>query len=276
MTQASVDQIEKVLAIGKRAILFLAIAIALVLFRPFVIIDAGHRGVVTNFGKVEKEVLGEGIHFRIPIVQSVHEVNVQIQKGEGNGDAASKDMQQVHTAIAINYHLIPEMVADTYQSVGNLDTVGERIIVPAVQEAVKATTAGYTAEELIAKRGDVRNAISSALSERMRRHGIAVDEFSIVNFNFSGSFNQAIEAKTTAEQLSLKAERDLERIKIEAQQKIATAEAEAKSLALQRQAVSPELIELRKAENERLAIEKWDGHLPTTTGGAIPFINVNK
>lgn len=243
--------------------------------RPMVIVESGHRGVVSTFGKVSPEVLGEGLHWRWPIAQTVHSINVQIQKGEGAGDAASKDLQQVHTKIALNYHLIPDQVAQTFQAIGNLGTVGDRIIVPAVQEAVKATTARYTAEELIAKRQDVRDQIRSALNERMSRHGIAIDEFSIVNFNFSPSFNQAIEAKTTAEQLSLKAQRDLDRIKIEAQQKVATAQAEAQALTLQKQAVSPELIALRQAENQRLAIEKWDGKLPHVSGGAMPFISID-
>jgi regulator of protease activity HflC (stomatin/prohibitin superfamily) len=252
------------------------LVVVLPLLNPFVVINAGNRGVITNFGKVDPVVLGEGLHVRIPIMQAIHEINVQIQKGEGDGDSASKDMQQVHIKIALNYHLLPERVSETYQAIGNLSTVGDRIIVPAVQEAVKATTAKYTAEELISKRSEVRDLISATLKERMTRHGIAIDEFSIVNFAFSPSFNQAIEAKTTAEQLKLKAERDLQRIEVEAKQKVASAKAEAESLSLQRQQVTPEMIRLREVENQRYALEKWDGHLPNVTGGTIPFINVTK
>lgn len=257
----------------------LTVILALVLISylsPFVVIDAGHRGVITNFGAVQKNILGEGLHFKIPIVQSVHEVNVQIQKGEGDGDAASKDLQQVHAKIAINFHLIPERVAETYQSIGNLDRVGDRIIIPSVQEAVKAVTANYTAEQLISERKEVRDKISNFLQERLNRHGIQIDEFSIVNFAFSRSFNDAIEAKTTAEQLKLKAERDLERIRVEAEQRVASAKAEAESLRLQKQEVTPELLKLREIETQIKAIEKWDGHLPNVTGGALPFIDVSK
>ncbi|MFY9261419.1 MAG: prohibitin family protein [Gallionella sp.] len=250
--------------------------VVLPLVNPLVVIQAGHRGVITTFGKVTQEVLGEGLHIRIPFVQEVHQISVQIQKGEGDGDSASKDLQSVHTKVAINFHLVADRVAETFQSVGNLSTVGDRIIVPAVQEAVKATTAKYTAEELISKRAEVRDLISSTLKERMNRHGIAIDEVSIVNFAFSPSFNQAIEAKTTAEQLKLKAERDLQRIEVEAKQKVASAKAEAESLSLQRAQVTPEMIRLREVENQSEAIKKWDGHLPNVTGGTIPFINVTK
>ncbi len=241
---------------------------------PFVVINAGHRGVKTNFGKVDPTVLEEGLHFRVPIMQQIREINVQIQKAEADGDAASRDLQQVHTKIALNFHLIPGRVAETYQTVGDLDSVGDRIIVPAVQEAFKSTTARYTAEELISKRPEVRDQISQFMKDRLLRHGIQIDEFSIVNFRFSESFNQAIEAKTTAEQLKLKAERDLERIKVEAEQKIASAKAEAESLRLQKQEITPDLLKLREVENQRLALEKWNGQLPQVTGGSVPMINL--
>ncbi|MFZ6843808.1 prohibitin family protein [Undibacterium sp. RuTC16W] len=254
---------------------FIALIIVLILLfslSPFATIPAGYRGVLTTFGKPSDEVYSEGIHFVWPIAQSMHRVSVAIQKGEGDGDAASKDLQTVHTKIAINYHIRPDAVVSVYRDLGN--EAGERIIIPSVQEAVKAVTARFTAEELISRRSQVRDEIILALRERMARHGLVVDEFSIVNFNFSKTFNEAIEAKTTADQLKMKAERDLQRIEVEAKQKISRARAEAEALALQRQQVTPELLRLRETENQAKAIEKWDGRLPTTTGGAIPFLNI--
>lgn len=266
--QTGVAKVVKYIAI------FIAALILLSWLNPFVVINAGHRGVITTFGKVNQIVLEEGLHFRIPIMQQVKEINVQIQKGEGDGDAASRDLQQVHAKIALNFHLIPSRVAETYQLIGDLNSVGDRIIIPAVQEATKATTAKYTAEELISKRPEVRDQISQFMRDRLLRHGIQIDEFSIVNFRFSESFNQAIEAKTTAEQLKLKAEKDLERIRVEAEQKIASAKAEAESLRLQKQEITPDLLKLREIENQRVALEKWDGHLPQVTGGSIPLVNL--
>jgi len=251
------------------------IALVLVLMlNPFVVIGAGERGVVLNFGAVQKEVLDEGLHFRIPIMQKVVIMNVQVQKGEGQGDAASKDLQQVTTNVAVNYHLDPQKVAYVYQKIGTFDAVGDRIILPAVSESVKAATAQYTAEELISKRQEVREKIRQHLLTRLAVYGVIVDDFSIVNFSFSESFNQAIEGKTTADQLKLKAERDLERIKVEAEQKIASAKAEAESLRLQKQEITPDLLRLREIENQRLALEKWNGQLPQVTGGSVPLINI--
>jgi regulator of protease activity HflC (stomatin/prohibitin superfamily) len=254
-------------AVGVVVVLVLLWALA-----PFGTVPAGHRGVMTTFGSPSADVLTEGLHFRVPLAQRINLVNVSIQKGEGDGDAASRDLQTVHTRVALNYHVNPEAAVTVFRDLGN--EPGVRIIIPSVQEAVKAVTARFTAEELIARRTDVRDQIVSQLRERLARHGIVVDEFSIVNFNFSRSFNEAIEAKTTAEQLKLKAERDLLRIEVEAKQRVAQARAEAESLSIQRQQVTPELIRLREMENQRMAIEKWDGKLPNVSGGAIPFVNV--
>ena len=260
----------------KYGITGIVIVVAVVALSPFTVVPAGHRGVVTTFGKVQEDVLGEGLHFRIPIVNSVHKVDVRLQKSESEGEAASKDLQTIHTRVALNYHLTPDQVAVTFRDIGSPEEVGDRIIVPAMHEAVKAATAQYTAEELVTKRADVRDRIRGYLEDRLTKHGIAVDEFSVTNFQFSPSFNEAIEAKTTAEQLKLKAERDLQRIRVEAEQKIAQAQAEAESLKLQKQEITPELIKLREIEAQRLAIEKWNGILPTVTGGTVPFISLGK
>ncbi len=250
-----------------------ALLLVLIL-NPFVVIGPGERGVVLNFGAVQKEVLGEGLHLRVPIMQKIVIMNVQVQKGEGQGDAASKDLQQVTTNVAINYHLDPARVAYVYQTIGDFHAVGDRMILPAVSESVKAATAQYTAEELISKRQEVREKIRNLLLNRLATYGVIVDDFSIVNFAFSREFSNAIESKTTAEQLKLKAERDLERIRIESEQKITQAQAEAEALRLQKENVTENLIKLRQIEMQQRAIEKWDGKLPQVTGGATPFIDL--
>ena len=143
-----------------------------------------------------------------------------------------------------------------------------------MQEVVKAVTASYTAVELITQRERVRGEIKAQLKERLVGYNIFVDDFSIINFKFSQQFTQAIESKQTAEQFALKAQRDLERIKIEAEQKVAQAQAEAEALRLQKANITPELVKLRQIEATIKAIEKWDGHMPQVTGGTIPFIDV--
>jgi len=152
---------------------------------------------------------------------------------------------------------------------------GERIVDPAIGESVKAITAQYTAEELISKRSEVSSKIKEILSAKLATYYMVLDEINITEFKFSEEFNNAIEQKQIAEQQALKANLDLQRIEIEAKQKIEQAKAEAESLRLQKQEVTPELVQLREIEAKLKAIEKWDGKLPNVTGGAIPFIDVN-
>lgn len=250
-----------------------AILVSFVFFKPWVQIGAGERGVVLNFGAVQDKVLGEGLHFRIPIMQTVIPMDVKVQKATTDAAAASSNLQDVSSTVAINYHIVPDRANAVYQSIGI--HFKERIIDPAVQEVVKAVTARYSAEELITKRSAVSDAMRATLTDRLMAHNIAVDAFSIVGFSFSKIFMEAIESKQTAEQLALKAQRDLERIKIEAEQKITAAKAEAESLRLQRANISLDLIELRKVEANLKAIDKWNGILPQVTGsGAVPFIGI--
>jgi regulator of protease activity HflC (stomatin/prohibitin superfamily) len=252
-----------------------AILVVFLFLHPWAQIGAGERGVVLNFGAVQENVLEEGLHFRIPIMQKVVTMDVKVQKSLTNAAASSSDLQEVSSEVALNYHIIPDKSSIVYQSIGI--HFSERIIDPAVQEVVKAVTAKYSAEELITKRPAVSEAMRANLAERLLVHNMAVDAFSIVGFSFSKIFMEAIESKQTAEQLALKAKRDLDRIKIEAEQTITAARAEAESLRLQKANISTDLIELRKIEANLKAIDKWNGILPQVTGGgAVPFIGVGE
>ncbi|HLD48181.1 MAG TPA: prohibitin family protein [Desulfobaccales bacterium] len=260
---------------ARLAIIIGAIVAVLLILHPWVQIGAGERGIVLNFGAVQDNVLGEGLHLRIPVMQRVAVMDVKVQKSLTNAAASSSDLQEVSSEVAVNYHIIPDKANVVYQTIGI--SFKERIIDPAVQEMVKAVTARYTAEELITKRPAVSEEMRTTLSERLRAYNIYVDAFSIVGFSFSKIFMEAIESKQTAEQLALKARRDLERIKIEAEQKITAAQAEAESLRLQRANISIDLIELRKVEANLRAIDKWNGILPQVTGsGPVPFIGIGE
>ncbi len=257
----------------KMMVIIGALLIALLMLKPWAQIGAGERGVVLNFGAVKETVLNEGLHFRVPVQQQIIILDVKVQKATSIAPAASKDLQDVSSEVVLNFHIIPDRANKLYQSLGI--HFKERIIDPAIQEVVKAVTAEYTAEELITKRPAVSESMRVNLQQRLLPHDIAVDAFSIVSFSFSPVFTEAIEAKQTAEQHALKAARDLDRIKIEAEQKITAARAEAESLRLQRANISRDLLELRKIEANLKAIEKWNGVLPNVNSGAMPFIDVS-
>lgn len=275
MDNQDMSELKKIFQNSSMRNVLIAAIILMVLFafKPWFQVNAGERGIVLNFGAVQEEVLREGIHFRIPIMQDIIPLDVKIQKVTTDAASSSSDLQDVDLSVALNYHIIPEEANLVYQTIGL--QFKERIIDPAIQEVMKAVSARYTAEELITKRPAVSSEMQEALTTRLLDSYIAVDAFSIISFSFSQTFTDAIEAKQTAEQNALKAKRDLDRIKVEAEQTIAAATAEAEALRLQKMNISPDLIELRKIEANLKAIEKWNGILPNVTGGgAIPFISV--
>jgi regulator of protease activity HflC (stomatin/prohibitin superfamily) len=242
------------------------------------VVDAGTRGVVKTFGEVTG-VFDEGLHFRAPFVTEVVPVDVKTQRLTSESSAASRDLQIVTTQVVLNYRVDPDSVATLVREIG-VDYEA-KIIDPAIQESVKAATAQFTAENLITQRPLVSDSIRQVLNERLTPRGIIVEEVSITEFNFSEEFSRAIEAKQVAEQDALRAERELRRAQIEAQQQVARAEAEAEArlqiaraeaeaLRLQREVISPELLQLR-------FIERWNGILPrfmSGDSGLVPLINI--
>jgi prohibitin 2 len=250
-----------------RTVGVILLIIAIFWLSPFGTIGAGERGVHLRFTAPTGRVIGEGLYFIVPLIESVQVIDIRIQKEETKSDAASKDLQTVHSIVALNFHVNPEKVMNIYQNVWL--QFKERIIDPAMQEAIKGSTAKFTAEELITKREFVRDDIKNELRTRLKEHDILVDEFNIVNFEFSKVFNDAIEAKVTAEQSALAAKNKLEQIKFEADQRVAEAKGKAEAITIESNALrsNPQILELR-------ALEKWNGTLPQVTGGAVPFINL--
>jgi len=232
----------------------------------FVIVPAGHRGVPLWFGEVEDRTLGEGIHFIVPIAEAVAITEVRTLKYEADATSASKDLQDAMTHVALNYHLLLSKVNEIYQTLG--PDYGERYISPAIQEVVKASTAQFTAEELITRRPNVKAAIEQGLKDRLEPRGLMVETVSITDFRFSELFSKAIEEKVSAEQDALKASNILERIKIEAQQKIAAAEGDARAIQ-----VIEETLSKSPSYVSWLVATKWDGVLPKFTSG-IPFVSI--
>jgi regulator of protease activity HflC (stomatin/prohibitin superfamily) len=241
-------------------------------------IGAGNRGVLTQFGK-PIGVFDSGLNFKAPVIQGVIVMSIQTLKYEAHASAASKDLQDVSTAVALNYHLDGSKVMELYTNVGTNDIIEATLIQPAVQESVKATTAEFNAEELITERPLVKGRIDDVLRLRLGERGIFVETISITDFKFSPDFTAAIEAKQVAQQNALKAENDLNRIKVEAQQVVAKAQgdangtltkayAEALAIKVQGDALkeNQQVVTLRQ-------IEKWNGILPNVmTGGNSPFI----
>ncbi len=246
-------------------IIFLAI-----LSKFFVIVNAGERGVLMQFGKVQEQVLGEGLHVIFPTVYSVKKLSVRVQKQESSAEASSKDLQDVFTDVALNWHIIPDEANAIFQQIGDEKEVVARIIDPAVEEVLKAVMAKYTAEEIITKRGEVKAAVDEFLTLRLVTYHIAVDDISLVHVHFSERFSDAVEAKQIAEQEAKRGEFLALKAVKKAEAKVNLAKGEAEVQRLLRDNLTPELL-------ERQAIEKWNGQLPLIVGdGGKNLLDVRK
>jgi regulator of protease activity HflC (stomatin/prohibitin superfamily) len=199
------------------SIIGIVIIVASLAFGLFTTVPAGHRGVVIRFSAITGTILNEGLQTKIPFLDSVVKMSVQTQKYEVQAASASRDLQDVSTTIALNWHLDPSMADEVYREIG-LEYI-DRIAAPAIQETVKQVTAKFNAEDLILKREEVKAAITENLSTRLMERGIITEAVSITEFQFSNTFIAAIEAKVAAEQAVFEAINKLERTKVEAQQR---------------------------------------------------------
>lgn len=266
-----VDRHDKTNYLGQLWWVLLAPLVIILAFESFTVVPAGHVGVQVTLGTVKPESLSEGAHFVNPISQ-VRTIEVRVVKGELKGSqAGTKDLQVVHTDIVVNYRIDGAKAAYMYKEFGF--DLENKILMPAMNESFKAITAHYNSEELVTKRDEVSKGIRDELQNKVGKYGLDISEISLVNFGFSAEYQAAIEQKVIATQRMKKAEQDLSRIKIEAEQEVAKAEGQAKAIQIQTAAINSSggqnYVQLQ-------AIQKWDGKLPQVSGGNTPFINLGK
>ncbi|MDH7501026.1 MAG: prohibitin family protein, partial [candidate division NC10 bacterium] len=262
---------------GKSLALFIVIAIFL--WGTFVIVPAGHRGVVLLWGSVENRIMGEGLNFKIPLAERVIKVDVRVQPHPFREiDAASKEYQSVKLTGMMNFHIDPAYVNDLYQKVGQ--DFAAKVIDPAFNDFIKEVVPTYAITEILPKREEIRKTAKMKLGENLSRYHILVDDIYLSNIRFSPEYERAIEAKQVAQQQVETQKQVLAQREIEARQKVATARGDAEStiivadgqaranVALSR-SISPLLVQYK-------SIEKWNGTLPQVAGGALPFINLGR
>ncbi len=260
-------------------LLILALLIVIIGWGTFVLIPAGHRGVVLLWGSVENRIMGEGLNFKTPMAETVIKVDVKVQPHPFKEiDASSKEYQMVKMTGMMNFHIDPTYVNDLYQKVG-LD-FADKVIDPAFNDFVKEVVPTYPIGEILPKREEIRKRAMTKLGENLSRYHIIVDDIYFASIRFSTGYEGAIEAKQVAQQQVETQKQVLAQREIEAQQKVATAKGEAESILVVAQgqakandvlsrSISPILVQYK-------GVEKWNGILPQVSGGAVPFIDLSK
>ncbi len=248
------------------------IAVLIIAGGAFAQIGPGERGVLMTFGAVQPGVLDPGLHLKVPFMQSVARMNVQVQNSQTTETAASRDLQDVSTTVATNWHIMPGDAEWVYQQIGTESQLMDKVIRPAISNAIKAVTAHYNAEDLIVERDQVRNQIEIQIRKALVPFRVVVDAVNITDFHFSRQFAAAIEEKQVAQQRALQAQYELQKAKVVAQQKIVEATAQSAAQKLLRETLTPEII-------QQQAVAKWNGRLPEVVGGrgVLPMIgNITK
>ena len=257
-------------------------------------VQTGYTGIVTTFGKVEDMTLEAGFHFKTPF-QKIISMDNREQKDTFTTEAFSSDIQQVNIIGSINYAINKSTAMHLFKEVGT--DYFNKLVYRRMLEITKGVFSKYTAENLVANRQRLSEAIREGLHAELDQYGINVISVSIENLDFTDAFTDAVEAKQVAAQKKLQAEieqgqmtmetqqqAERKRINAEAEANVAKINADADAYALQVRSEAEAEANKKIAESltENLIrfneVKTWDGKLPTYMAGegssTMPILNL--
>ena len=268
-----------------------ALIVAIILaFSMIKTVPTGYTGILTTFGKVEPNTVSAGVHVIAPW-QKIVKLDNRTQKVSVETDTFSKDIQQVKVSLAVNFCIDQATAQELYKTVGV--NYYESVVLPRILENVKAVVAEYSAENLVAKRGELSDEILTRLTDDAAAYGINIISISVEDIDFTDEFTDAVERKQVASQNKLAAEteqaqktmeeqaaadRAVISAKAKAEQDIIAANAELEVTKIQAEAAlyaGEKEAEMNKRIAESLTpnlvkyyyIKQWEGVLPKTVLG---------
>jgi len=237
----------KLLGIG-----FLGFLIVVLLFSTVTRVDSGHVGVLSLFGKVQKEALPEGLHFINPLKTS-HELSVRTQELKETASVPSSEGLVLNLDTSLIYHLNPDKAADVYQNIGpNYVMV---LIEPNLRSAIREATASHSANALYSsERETVAQQIVSQLKAQLADRGVIVESILLRDIQLPTTLRASIELKQQAEQEALAMSFRLQKETQEAQRKRIEAQGISDFQRIVAQGISTQLLEWKGIEaTENLA-----------------------
>ncbi len=257
------NQLRRILILA--TIAFLAL---IIITSSFYTVRSTERGVLSTFGKMSDDVVGDGLHVKIPFIQTVKKVNIQQKKFDGHENSYTRDVQTSEVDYTINYELVRENVSKLMKNVG--DDYHNRIVVPFVRSAMKEAFGNFAATEIVENRDAVRREIEQTLRCTLDSNYFFNVQFQLVDIDFDDDFENAIKEKQVAEQNALKAKNVTIQVEEQAKQTKIKAEADAEAMRIKANALerNPKLVNYE-------AVQKWDGKLPEyMLGNTVPFIDL--
>jgi regulator of protease activity HflC (stomatin/prohibitin superfamily) len=248
----------------------------------FYTIDQGERGVILRNGKVVGTA-EPGLGFKMPIIDSVREINVQTQAHVYKDVLVySRDQQNAGLQVSVNYRLASDKVEKIYSEFGGQDGIVSRLLDRQVPEEVKNVFGKFNAVTAIQERARLGMEIQEAIQKAASNPMLIVESVQVENIDFSDAYEKSIEQRMLAEVEVQKVQQNAEREKVQAEIAVIQAKAQADAVKLQGDAEAHAINARGKALRDNPALielvqaEKWDGKLPTTMvpGQTVPFINV--
>ena len=246
----------------------LALVAIIVFFSSFYTIKSTERGVLATFGKMSDQVVEDGLHLKIPFIQTIKKVNVQQKKFDGKENSYTRDVQTSEVEYTINYDLVRENVSKLMKNVG--DDYHNRIVVPFIRSAMKESFGNYAATDIVENRDAVRREIEATLRHTLDSNYFTNVQFQLVDIDFDDEFENAIKEKQVAEQAALKAKNVTIQVEEKAKQTKIAAEAESEAMRIEANALerNPKLVNYE-------AVQKWDSKMPQyMLGNSVPFIDL--
>lgn len=189
-------------------------------------IEPGHVGVVTVFGQVQEDEIPPGIHWRVPIVNSIIVMDTRVRSVRfENYTAASKEQQDLFLNMTLNYHIKAAAASDIIQNIGQ--DYEDKIVKPRLLDVPKSITDDYPTTTVLNEREEIRQRSIDALKGELDQFGIVVDNIALENFGYSPEYNAAIEQKQIEQQKVQTEQQVLEQRRIQAQQAVVKAQGEA-------------------------------------------------
>lgn len=251
------------------SIIFAAAAfiVLMVAMGSFYIVSPGYTAIKVRLGEIVDVSSSSGFYTKRPLVDNIVILNTRIKKSSIETTALSKDLQSVSIGITMNYRIKDAL--KLYRELGV--NYKHTIIKPFAQETIKAITAQFTAENLIQYRHKAKELILSELCERLESLYLEVIDFNIVYLDFSNDFINAVERKQIALQEAITAKNLTQKVNEEAIQAMRRSDAEAYALKIKKECATQDLINLKKIETIKVAIDKWNGVLPRiiTSGSSL-------
>ena len=223
-----------------------AFLIVILLFASVTRVGTGHVGVLTLFGKVTNETLGEGIHLINPL-KTNNELSIQTQTLKESASVPSSEGLMMALDTSLIYHLSPDRAAEVFQKIG---ADYENIVVePTLRSAIRESTASHTANALYTgEREMVAKQIFEQVNESLAKRGITVENVLLRDIQLPATLKASIEAKQQAEQEALAMNFRLQKETQEAQRKRIEAAGVRDFQQIVAQGITPSLLEWKGIE----------------------------